>query len=36
MNSELERMWKEVMMIFLRYYPDDYLERLRKTTKTSG
>jgi hypothetical protein len=32
-NNELERMWKEAVWPSLRYYPDMYLEELRKTTK---
>jgi hypothetical protein len=35
MNSDMERMWKEmVVMCFLRYCPDICLEGLSKTMKT--
>jgi hypothetical protein len=32
-NNELERMWKEVVIAYLRYYPGICLEELRKTTE---
>ena len=35
-NSRMERMQKEVTMHYLRYYPDNLLERLRKTTEGLG
>jgi hypothetical protein len=35
MSDELERSWKEVLMAYLRYYPDICLKGLRKTTKAS-
>jgi hypothetical protein len=31
MNDELERIWKEALVAFSRYYPVIYLEGLRKT-----
>jgi hypothetical protein len=33
-NNELERMWKEAVVAYLRHCPGICLERLRKTTKT--
>jgi hypothetical protein len=33
-NDELERTWKQMCPIF-RYYPSIYLEKQKKSTKTS-
>jgi hypothetical protein len=33
--DELEKIWKESSMAYLTYYTDIFLEKLRKTTKTS-
>jgi hypothetical protein len=33
MNDELERMWKEAVVAYLKYYPGIRLEGPRKTTK---
>jgi hypothetical protein len=30
-NNELERMWKEAGVAYVKFCPDIYLERLRKT-----
>jgi hypothetical protein len=35
MNDEMERMWKEVVMAYLKYYPIISLKRLRKSRRTS-
>jgi antibiotic biosynthesis monooxygenase (ABM) superfamily enzyme len=35
MNDELERFWKEEVMVQLRFYPGICLEGLNKITKTS-
>jgi hypothetical protein len=35
MTDKSERIWKEVVMAQVTYYPGIHLERLRKTTKTS-
>jgi hypothetical protein len=35
MNYELEKIWEETLVVSSRYYPDIYLEGLRKTTKSS-
>jgi hypothetical protein len=32
-NVELGKMWKEVVMALLRYYPSICLEELRRTTE---
>jgi hypothetical protein len=32
--DKLERIWKEVVIAYLRYYPGIFLEGLRKTMKT--
>jgi hypothetical protein len=34
MNNELERMWKETVVAYLKYYPDICLEGLGKTSET--
>jgi hypothetical protein len=34
MSDKLERIWKEVVMNYPRYYPGIYLEGLRKIMKT--
>jgi hypothetical protein len=36
MNGELERIWKEVVVVLTKYNPDIFLEGLRKTTKHLG
>jgi hypothetical protein len=33
MNDALERIWKEVVLIYSRYYPGISLERLKKTAE---
>jgi hypothetical protein len=33
MNEELETMWKEAVVAYLKYYPGISLEGQRKTTK---
>jgi hypothetical protein len=33
--NELERIWKEEVMAYLRYHPGICLEELKKTIKTS-
>jgi hypothetical protein len=35
MTDELERIWREAVMAYSRYYPSICLEGLRETTKTS-
>jgi hypothetical protein len=32
-SDELERIWKESVVAYLRYYPSIFLERQRKPTK---
>lgn len=32
-NDDMERILKEAVMVYLRYYPDMFLERLKKSTK---
>jgi hypothetical protein len=34
MNDELSRIWKEAGWPNLRYYPDIFLEKLRKTMRS--
>jgi hypothetical protein len=34
MNNELKRIWKDVVVTYLKYYPGICLVGLRKTTKT--
>jgi hypothetical protein len=34
MSDKLERIWKEVVMAYSRYYPGIFLEGLKKIMKT--
>jgi DNA-directed RNA polymerase subunit N (RpoN/RPB10) len=36
MNDELERIWKEAVILKSRYYHDIFMKDLRKTMKTSS
>jgi hypothetical protein len=35
-NNELERMWKEAVVVYLRFYPSICQKGLRKPTKTAN
>jgi hypothetical protein len=35
MNNELEKIWKEAVAVHLKYFPEHFLDGLKKTTITS-